>query len=745
MTKTGKQRTSKTFGKGDLLDDRFMLVEILGSEGISTAYKAIDRKKSHANKKCYVTIKVLKRRYLSSLEHVVALTQAVRTCKNLDHPNIATIHGFHRDGDMFYLHMEYLPGESLGQKIRRGLKRMPVKQAVHIVNEIGRVLAYAHERGVVYDDLKPANVILTDSGEVKVLDFGIAQALRRTAKDDADAPHFGPDNYSAATPSYASPELLDLREPDPRDDVYALACIAYELLAGRHPFGRVRATGARDHGLELRPSDAFSRAQWSSLQKALAFDRDERTPTVAEFLTAFNASTKWVRRVSLAAGLVVISVAVGLFIDRQIPVREWSVEPKMMKTPTLSGHSDANQHVSSRLPEQNSDAIVELTTKTYLPVNDRKISGQVKLPSEKKQTTEGVTRFAEQAPLSDASSSPAQHDTASTTAIEPQPNIQAVQSNTDTSVNDADKPTLVQPPFTMPAEVKRDSLVDVEAEPVIQTVVFGTDTTGFDIDESTPVQLLVTGASTAAQQKKPVSENDEFATITEALPKVTTKKTLKELEEARRTARAAQSQALAASQAEQEVKRQAVEDAMKIAKVGTPDPIRPSTVDYVGPPVVINEFMASNRLTIADAHGGYDDWIELYNRSQEAIELSGFYLSDNPKKLKQWRFPNGSRINANSYLVIWADRASSYTDMSAQPPELHTNFELSGRGEHILLVDTDENGNAIIDHIAFSRQRDDRSMGRSPNGFGEFIPTLAPTPGRANSTDKVYHTSDDGV
>jgi len=86
------------------------------------------------------------------------------------------------------------------------------------------------------------------------------------------------------TPTYASPEMLEQQQPDPRDDVYALACISYEMLTGRHPFGRMQATEARDGGLQLERKKNLTRRQSKALKAALAFDRDKRTPNVKQFL-----------------------------------------------------------------------------------------------------------------------------------------------------------------------------------------------------------------------------------------------------------------------------------------------------------------------------------------------------------------------------------------------------------------------------------------------------------------------------
>src|SRR6202022_4134547 len=136
-------------------------------------------------------------------------------------------------------------GSPLSKMLRApGFTGMQCDQALPIIAGMGRALAYAHERGFVHCDFKPANVFLTDNGEVKVIDFGIARALRRPG-EESDVTLFDPATLGGITPAYASPEMFEHREPDPRDDVYALGCVTYELLTGLHPFNRVSALQAR--------------------------------------------------------------------------------------------------------------------------------------------------------------------------------------------------------------------------------------------------------------------------------------------------------------------------------------------------------------------------------------------------------------------------------------------------------------------------------------------------------------------
>lgn len=126
--------------------------------------------------------------------------------------------------------------------------------------------------------------------------------------------------------------------------------------------------------------------------------------------------------------------------------------------------------------------------------------------------------------------------------------------------------------------------------------------------------------------------------------------------------------------------------------------------------LVINEFLALNSTTAADQDGEYDDWIELYNNSDNSISLNGYYLTDDVNNLTRWTFPDTS-INANDYLIVWAD------DDTLQPG-LHANFKLSGAGESIILSSP---AKTIVDEVIFSQQKIDTSTGRYPNGTGAFI------------------------
>lgn len=132
--------------------------------------------------------------------------------------------------------------------------------------------------------------------------------------------------------------------------------------------------------------------------------------------------------------------------------------------------------------------------------------------------------------------------------------------------------------------------------------------------------------------------------------------------------------------------------------------------------LVINEFLASNDITAEDQDGEFDDWVELYNNGDVEIDLSGYYLSDDPTDNLKWTIPTGTVIGAGDYLIIW-------TDDDEEQEGLHATFKLSAAGESVILSDTD---GTILDEVTYINQVTDISYGRFPNGTGDFT-TMTPT------------------
>ena len=149
--------------------------------------------------------------------------------------------------------------------------------------------------------------------------------------------------------------------------------------------------------------------------------------------------------------------------------------------------------------------------------------------------------------------------------------------------------------------------------------------------------------------------------------------------------------------------------------------------------VVINEVMASNDKTIADANGQFGDWIELANTSGKDVDLSGVYLSDSMANPMKFEFPKGTMIKAGGFLMVWADGGSG--DGGKQGSELHAGFKLSKKGESVLLVKSFGSGASgskkLLDSVEFGVQTTDQSFGRTASG--KFESFQSPTPGKKNS------------
>jgi serine/threonine protein kinase len=264
---------------GSVIRNRYVLESRLGSGGMGTVFKALDRYRCDLPENSrHVAIKFLHGGTDSRDDMLANLRREFHTAQALSHPNIVKVYELDCDEDIAYFTMELLDGELLSSvlgKVHPG--RFSRTHAWSIILQVAEGIAHAHARHVVHRDLKPHNIMITRSGDVRILDFGAANAL------GAHSANLRPSS-SALTPAYASCELIEGREADPRDDLYALACLAYELLGGEHPFQRRRSTEARGLGLKAQPPPGLSRRQWQTLATGLAWTREERSIPVREWI-----------------------------------------------------------------------------------------------------------------------------------------------------------------------------------------------------------------------------------------------------------------------------------------------------------------------------------------------------------------------------------------------------------------------------------------------------------------------------
>lgn len=276
---------------GSVINNRFVLEESIGAGGMGTVFKARDLRKVEAqDRNPHVAIKILNEEFRRHPQALQALQRESRKTQRLAHPNIVTVYDFDRDGANVYMVMELLEGEPLDRLIRRneGLG-LGVKEALRLTQGICRAMAHAHEQGIVHADFKPANAFLTRDNVIKVLDFGIARAVQHSEHLSGENTVFDPGTLGALTPAYAGCEVIEGEDPDPRDDIYAIACVAYELVAGRHPFDRLSAAQARDAGLNPEAPKGLSKRQWRTLKRGLSFSREQRPKSVPEFFDGLRA------------------------------------------------------------------------------------------------------------------------------------------------------------------------------------------------------------------------------------------------------------------------------------------------------------------------------------------------------------------------------------------------------------------------------------------------------------------------
>jgi serine/threonine protein kinase len=291
-------------GPGSVLKERFELMDVLGEGGMGKVYKARDLLKVEAkDKNPYIAVKTLTGDFKQHPESFIALQRESSKAQRLAHPNIATVYDFDRDGGTVYMTMEMMEGDELAKYIKHlPAGGLPVPDAMHIIKQLCDGLAYAHSKQLVHSDFKPGNAFLTKDGTVKLLDFGIARASKTRKDTVGETTVFDPGQLGALTPAYATVEMFEGVDPDPRDDIYALACVAYELITGKHPFNKLSAPKVLEKGLKPAMVPKLTSRQNRAMFKGLALRRDDRTPTVEEFWE--NLRPRKSRTKQIAAGVV---------------------------------------------------------------------------------------------------------------------------------------------------------------------------------------------------------------------------------------------------------------------------------------------------------------------------------------------------------------------------------------------------------------------------------------------------------
>ena len=232
----------------------------LGAGGMGIVYLCTDTRLERK-----VAIKLLHDTFVQDVERMARFEREARVLASLNHTNIAAIHGLEEADGTKFLALEYVPGDTLAERLRNG--PLPIKETLDICRQIAQALDAAHEKGIVHRDLKPANIKITPEGQVKVLDFGLAKAVSA----DGSAPGLSQmatatagwtrEGLIVGTAAYMSPEQARARPVDKRTDIWAFGCVLYEMLTGRIAFAGETITDTLVAVLEQKPD-------WTALPAA---------------------------------------------------------------------------------------------------------------------------------------------------------------------------------------------------------------------------------------------------------------------------------------------------------------------------------------------------------------------------------------------------------------------------------------------------------------------------------------------
>ncbi len=211
----------------------FRMLAKIGAGGMAILWKAY-----HVSLDRVVAIKVLRPEFAADPEEVTRFLNEARAAARLRHAHIVQVSDAGCENGVYYIVMEFVAGQSLGQRLR-SQGALPVKRALHIVEYVAQALEYAgKEHGIVHRDIKPDNILLTENDQVKLTDLGLAKVLHPRRPDDSVS------DMAEGTPNYMAPEQVNGLAADCRSDIYALGTTLYHMLTGRVPFGEYSADEA---------------------------------------------------------------------------------------------------------------------------------------------------------------------------------------------------------------------------------------------------------------------------------------------------------------------------------------------------------------------------------------------------------------------------------------------------------------------------------------------------------------------
>ena len=269
---------------GKTISNRYVVEEMLGQGGMSAVYKGTD-----PNLKRVVAIKVIHSHLSNNPDFVQRFEEEAAAVAQLRHHGIIQVYDFNRDDDLYYMVLEFVPGETLQDHLKRlndGGRKLSASKAIEYMAGICDAVDYAHQRGMIHRDIKPANLMLTTTGQVILMDFGIAKIVGGTRHTATGA--------VVGTAMYMSPEQIKGEQPDRRTDIYSLGVSLFEMVSGRPPFDANSAmTLMMMHINDPIPNikslnPDVPDALIAVINKALAKDPNDRYQTAAQMAAALR-------------------------------------------------------------------------------------------------------------------------------------------------------------------------------------------------------------------------------------------------------------------------------------------------------------------------------------------------------------------------------------------------------------------------------------------------------------------------
>jgi len=274
------EQTKESLPRGRLLADRFEILEEIGTGGMGTVYRVVDRKVNEE-----MALKVLKPEVASSGTLVERFKNELKLARRISHKSVCRLFDLHEDAGTFFITMEYVRGEDLKSLIRRA-GRLSAEKAAVLARQVAEGLVEAHRLGVVHRDLKPQNIMIDQQGNARIMDFGIARQI--------SGPELTSAGMMVGTPYYMSPEQAAGESVDERADIYALGAILFEMVTGGPPFeGESALSLAMKHKTELPRHPQELNAQVPAdldrlIIKCLAKKKEERYQSAEKLLAELS-------------------------------------------------------------------------------------------------------------------------------------------------------------------------------------------------------------------------------------------------------------------------------------------------------------------------------------------------------------------------------------------------------------------------------------------------------------------------